>query len=500
MSDQLQQLKAILGEVADLRAAEAVLGWDQQTYMPRGGAEGRGRSLATLEQIAHNRFTSAEVGHLLEELEKQTAQMDPDSDEARLVKVTSRNYKKQVKVPAELVVEQAQVTTLAYEAWVTARQNNDFTSFRPFLDKVLDIRRRYAEIFAPYDHIYDVLLDDFEPGMKTADVQPIFDTLRPKQVELIQATQSHTQIDDAFLHQPYDDQKQWEFGVEVATKFGYDWNRGRQDRVPHPFCTTFNLGDVRITTRVVPDYLNAAMFGTMHETGHALYEQGSSPNLERTPLAGGTSSAIHESQSRMWENIVGRSLPFWEHFFPRLQQYFPEQLGRVSLERFYKAVNRVQPSLIRIQADEATYNLHIMLRLELEIALMEGKLATKDLPEAWNNRMQSYLGLTPTSDADGVLQDVHWSSGLIGYFPTYALGNLVAAQLLEVIRRDIPNLDDQFRRGEFQGLLGWLRKNIHQHGSKFEPQELMVRVTGSKIDPAPFLRYLTEKINGIYGS
>jgi carboxypeptidase Taq len=237
----------------------------------------------------------------------------------------------------------------------------------------------------------------------------------------------------------------------------------------------------------------------MHECGHALYEQGSSPELERTPLAGGASSAIHESQSRLWENIVGRSLPFWEHFYPRLKQIFPEQLSRVSLERFYKAVNRVKPSLIRIQADEATYNLHIMLRMELEIALLEGKLETKDLPETWNSHMQSYLGLTPTTDTDGVLQDVHWSSGLIGYFPTYALGNLIGAQLLEVIRREIPDLDDQFRRGDFEALLGWLRKNIHQHGSKFEPQELMVRVTGSKIDPAPYMRYLSEKINGIYG-
>lgn len=500
MRSQIEQLKTILGEVADLQAAAAVLEWDQQTYMPRGGAEGRGRALGTIQRTAHHRFTSAEVGHLLEALEKQTAQMDPDSDDARLIKVTAREYHKRSKVPAEMVEEFAQLTTLAYEAWTVARKNNDFAAFRPFLDKVLDNRRRYAELFAPYEHVYDVLLDNFEPGMKTADVQPIFEALRPQQVALIQAVQSHTQIDNTFLHQPYDEQKQWEFGVEVATKFGYDWNRGRQDRVIHPFCTTFNLGDVRITTRVIPDFLNAALFGTMHETGHALYEQGSGPNLERTPLAGGASSAIHESQSRMWENLVGRSLPFWEYFYPRLQQYFPEQLGRVSLERFYKAVNRVQPSLIRIQADEASYNLHIMLRLELEIALMEGKLETRDLPEAWNSRMQSYLGLMPPSDLEGVLQDVHWSSGLIGYFPSYALGNLVGAQLWEVIRREIPDLDDQFRGGEFQVLLSWLRKNIHQHGRKFEPQELMVRVTGSKIDPAPYVRYLTEKINGIYGS
>lgn len=499
MTGQLNQLKLILGEVADLHAAGAVLDWDQQTYMPRGGAEGRGKTQATLQKIAHDRFTSLEVGRLLEELVKQAAQMDPDSDDARLIKVTRRQYEKRIKVPAKMVEEFALLTTQAYAAWVNARTNNDFASFRPFLDQVLDNRIRYAELFAPYDHIYDVLLDDFEPGMKTAEVQSIFDELRTQQVSLIQSVRSHTQIDDTFLRQNYDEQKQLEFGTEVATKFGYDWNRGRLDRVPHPFCTTFNLGDVRITTRTIHNYLNAALFATMHETGHALYEQGSSPSLERTPLAGGASSAIHESQSRMWENIVGRSLPFWEHFYPRLQEYFPEQLKKVSLERFYKAINRVQPSLIRIQADEATYNLHIMLRLELEMALLEGKLATQDLPEVWNSRMQSYLGLTPPTDSDGVLQDVHWSSGLVGYFPTYALGNLVGAQLLEVIRREMPDLDEQFRRGDFQALLDWLRKNIHQHGRKFEPQELMVNVTGSKIDPAPYLRYLTEKINGIYG-
>lgn len=499
MDRQLEKLKLILGEVADLHAAAAVLEWDQQTYMPRGGAEGRGRALATLQQIAHNRFISPEVGHLLEDLEKRATQMDPDSNDARLVKVTAREYRKRIKVPPEMVEEFAQLTTMAYDAWAAARENNDFASFRPFLDKVLDNRRRYVELFAPYDHIYDVLLDDFEPGMKTAEVQAIFNTLRPQQVALIQSIESHTQIDDSFLHQVYDKQKQLEFGKEVVTKFGYDWDRGRQDLVPHPFCTTFNLGDVRITTRVIPNFINSALFGTMHECGHALYEQGSSRELERTPLAGGASSAIHESQSRLWENIVGRSLPFWEHFYPRLKQIFPEQLSRISLERFYKAVNRVKPSLIRIRADEATYNLHIMLRMELEIALLEGKLETKDLPEAWNSHMQSYLGLTPPTDTDGVLQDVHWSSGLIGYFPTYALGNLIGAQLLEVIRREIPDLDDQFRRGDFQALLGWLRKNIHRHGSKFEPQELMVRVTGSKIDPAPYMHYLTEKINGIYG-
>jgi carboxypeptidase Taq len=347
--------------------------------------------------------------------------------------------------------------------------------------------------------VYDPLLDDYEPGLKTADVQAIFTVLRPQQVALIQEIGARPPLDDSFLHQPYDTQKQWDFGVEVITSFGYDWNRGRQDKSPHPFSTSFGLDDVRITTRVYPNYLNPALFGTMHEAGHAMYEQGVDRNLERTPLAHGASLGLHESQSRMWENLVGRSLPFWEHFYPRLQQTFPEQLGQVDLMTFFKGANRVQPSLIRVEADEATYNLHIMLRLELEIALLEGSLEVKDLPEAWNANMQAYLGITPPDDALGVLQDIHWSIGLIGYFSTYALGNLIAAQIWERINADIPDLAGQIRQGEFAPLLGWLRQNIHKHGSKFEPQELVQRVTGSKIDPAPYIRYLRSKFGQIYG-
>jgi carboxypeptidase Taq len=301
------------------------------------------------------------------------------------------------------------------------------------------------------------------------------------------------------LHQPYDEEKQWNFGVEVATKFGYDWSRGRQDRAPHPFTTTFSIDDVRITTRFMSDFFNSAFFSTAHETGHALYEMGVSKSLARTPMADGASLGVHESQSRMWENLVGRSRPFWEGFYPRLQQYFPAQLGNVSLEAFYRGINKVEPNLIRVESDEATYNLHIMLRLEIEIGLMEGSMEVKDLPEIWNTRMQEYLGLTPPNDAQGVLQDIHWSNGYIGYFSTYALGNLISLQLWEKINADIPDLDDRIRRGDFSALLGWLREKIHRHGAKFEPQELVQRVTGSKIDPAPYVRYLRAKFGEIYG-
>jgi carboxypeptidase Taq len=499
MESKLKQLKTLLGEVADLRAVSALLGWDQQTYMPPGGAEDRGNQLATIDQLAHVKFTSDEVGKLLDELEPWAAMLAPDSDDARLIKVTRREYDKATRVPVEMVAEFAQITTAAYSVWQEAKAESNFAKFQPHLEKVVDWRRRYAALFAPYDHIYDPLLDDFEPGMKTAEVKAIFDALRPQQVALIQAISKRPQVDDSFLHQPFDEKKQWDFGVEVITKFGYNWNRGRQDKTVHPFTSNFGINDVRITTRFIPDYFSSGLFSTTHETGHALYEQGVDQSLGRTPLAGGASMALHESQSRMWENLVSRSRPFWEDFYPRLQEYFPAQLGNVSLDAFYKGINRVEPSLIRIEADEATYNLHIMLRLEIEIGLMEGRMEVKDLPEVWNTRMQEYLGLTPPDDAHGVLQDVHWSSGLMGYFSTYALGNLVSAQLWERINADIPELSDQIRRGEFSTLLGWLREKVHRHGAKFEPQELVQRVTGSKIDPAPYVRYLRSKYGEIYG-
>jgi carboxypeptidase Taq len=498
MEDKIQKLKDILAEISDLNNAAALLGWDQQTYMPPGGAEGRGNQFATLGRLAHDRMVSEELGQLLEDLKATAAGLDPDSDEACLIKVTARNYDKAVRVPSDHVVEFAQATTLGQMAWVEARHKSDFAQFQPHLEKIVALRREYAGFFPNFEHPYDALLDDFEPGMKTAEVKAIFDGLRPQQVKLIQAVAGKPQVDDSFLHQAFDEKKQWDFGVEVITKFGYDWNRGRQDKAAHPFTQGFGVDDVRITTRVDPNFLNSMLFGTMHECGHALYGQGVARELDRTGLEGGASLAVHESQSRMWENLVGRSMPMWQHFYPRLQEAFP-QLGGISVEKFYKGINKVQPSLIRVEADEATYNLHIMLRLEIEIALLEGKVQVGDLPALWNAKMQDYLGVTPPNDAKGVLQDVHWSGGMIGYFSTYALGNLISAQLWEKINQDLPDLTNQVRQGKFEDLLAWLREKIHRHGSKFEPQVLVQKVTGSKIDPAPYVKYLTQKFGEIYG-
>jgi carboxypeptidase Taq len=499
MHPSLNQLKTTLAEIADINRAIAVLAWDQETYMPSGAAESRGDQLATLGRISHIKFTAPEMGELLETLKRETASLDPDSDEARLVKITAHNYEKATRVPSDFVAEVAKVTSLAHEAWVKARKESNFAIFQPHLEKIVELNRRYVGFFPPADHPYDVLLDDYEPGMKTADVKAIFAALRPQQVALIQAIAARPQVDDAFLRLHYPEKGQWDFGVEVITRFGYDWDHGRQDKAVHPFTTGITPTDVRITTRVDEHNLGDAFFSTVHEAGHALYELGLPMAHDRTPLSNAASLALHESQSRLWENMVGRSLPFWEGAYPRLQEIFPDQLGDIELDTFYKGINKVTPSLIRVDADEATYNLHIMLRLEIEIGMIEGSIAVKDLPDVWNAKMQEYLGLTPPNDALGVLQDVHWSGGSIGYFSTYALGNLISAQLWEQINRDIPDLDHQMRCGQFAELLAWLRKNVHAYGRKYEPQELVQKITGTKIDPAPYLRYLKTKYSTIYG-
>ena len=497
MSEKLEQLKERLAEIADLGNATSVLDWDQQVNMPPAGNEARGQQLATLSKIAQEKFISDDVGRLIEDLKQELD--GADTDEAALVRVTARNYDKAKRVPPSFIAEQAIVTSKAFEAWMGARGKSDFSIFQPHLEKVLELVHKYISFFPPADHPYDILLDDYERGMKTAEVKAIFDGLRPKQVELIKALGSARQVKADFLYKKYNEKKLMDFGVEVITKFGYDWNRGRQDKAPHPFETSFSINDVRITTRYEADNPLATLFSTMHESGHAMYEQGIDLAYERTPLSGGASLAVHESQSRMWENLVGRSLPFWEHFYPSLKKTFASQLDGVSLKSFYKAINKVEPSLIRVNADEATYNMHIMLRLELEIGMVEGKIAIKDLPEVWNAKMEEYLGVTPPNDAKGVLQDIHWSGGAIGYFSTYALGNLVSAQLWEKINKDIPSLSDQIRKGDFSELLAWLRRNIHQHGQKYEPQQLVEKVTGSKITPEPYVRYLKKKYSEIYG-
>ncbi len=499
MGEHIDQLRELLGVVSDIRHAAAVLGWDQQTYMPPGGAGSRAMQLATLSRLAHEHFVSDDLQAALERAKSEVANLDPDSNDARLVKVTERELKKRKKVPAAWVEEESRAAALSQQDWEKARADSNYALFAPHLEKLLQLKREYAEFFTPYDNIYDPLLDDYEPGMKTSDIQPVFKRLRERQVPLIQAIMdSGVEIDDTPVRMDFDEQKQWDFGVEVITAFGYDFNRGRQDKSVHPFTTEFGTNDVRITTRFDPQFLNPALFGTMHETGHALYELGVDPALERTLLATGTSLGMHESQSRMWENLVGRSKPFWKAFYPRLQEIFADQLGGVALDQFYAAINKVDRTFIRVDADEATYNLHVMVRFELEIALLNGELSVNDLPEAWNDKFEDFLGVRPPDDAKGVLQDVHWSFGLYGYFPTYTLGNVIAAQLWDKIHEDIPDLQTQIEQAKFADLLTWLKDNLHKHGSKYEPLELLERVTGSGVDVEPYLQYLESKFGEIY--
>ncbi len=499
MGTGLDELRKQFGVVADLEAAGDVLDWDQQTYMPPGGAQGRAMQLATLGRVAHEQLVSEEMGEALEAAESETSGLDADSDEVRTVRKARREFDKARKVPSEWVAEFRRLTALAHQVWEKARAEADFSQFRAPLEEIVRLRRDYVGFFAPFDHVYDPLLDDFEPGMKTAEVKAVFDELRPEQIALVQEIVDRgSPVDDSVVHQHFDEQKQWDFGMEVAKALGYDFDRGRQDKSVHPFTTGFGTGDVRITTRFDTRFLNTALFSTMHEAGHAMYEQGVNPDFDRTPLGIAASLAIHESQSRMWENLVGRSRAFWVAFYGRLQGVFPDQLGSVDLESFYRAINKVERSLIRVEADEATYNLHIMLRFELEIAMMEGSLEVADLPEAWNAKFEEFLGLLPPDDGQGVLQDVHWSGGMIGYFPTYALGNLIAAQLWAKISEDVPDLGSRIERGEFGDLLGWLRENVHRYGSKFEATELLTRVTGSGLTARPYLRYLRDKFGGIY--
>jgi len=496
---QLERLKTRLGEVCDLKRVGALLSWDQQTYMPSGGVGARAEQLATLEKLAHNQFVSEEVGEWLEGAAAETKALSYESDDASLIRIARRDYEKARRVPSSLVEKIARQTSLGMETWVKARANSDFALFRNSLQTIIGLQRELAGYLGYQERPYDALLDQYEPGMKSSDLDGLFSKLKTELVPMLERISRNLgRVDEGVLHQHFPGEKQLAFGLELAKKMGFDLNRGRQDQSVHPFCTSFSVHDVRITTRLDETFLPPALFGTLHECGHALYEQGVSPKLERTLLSGGTSLGIHESQSRLWENLVGRSRAFWKFAYPGLQTMFSEEFGECSLESFYRAINRVEPSLIRVEADEVTYNLHIMLRYELEVDLLEETLEAKDLPEAWNSKMRSYLGISPSSDAMGVLQDVHWSHGLIGYFPTYTLGNLAAVQFYNQAKKAIPTLPAEIERGEFSNLLDWLRTHIHRPGRKFLPDELVKQVTGSKLSAEPFIAYLNTKYSEIY--
>ncbi len=486
-------LRTLIGEVMDLRHAADLIEWDERVCMPPGGQTVHGEMSAALRRLGHEKFTSAQVGDALEAARAAVAGLDQDSTDARMVAVVGRDYARATRVPADFVAEHAAAVSAAQHTWADARAASSFSSFAPHLEKIVELKRRYVAFFPPAEHPYDVLLDDYEPGMKTADVRRLLGALRERQVPIIKAIAGRPAPDAGFLSVSYAEGDIRRFAEDVGSAFGFDWTRGRQDKSVHPFATGIGASDVRITTRWVEGQPLALLFVTMHEAGHAMYEQGVAGEHQRTLLEGGASLGVHESQSRLWENMVGRSRAFWTHFFPKLQSACRPQLGSVSADAFYAAINRVQPTLIRVEADEATYNLHIMLRVELELALIEGSLRVADLPDAWNARMQEYLGLTPPDHARGVLQDIHWAAGLFGYFATYTIGNVIAAQIWARFGALNPSRDADIARGDFSALLAWLRAELHQHGRKFEPQELVQRITGSPVDPEPYLKYLETK-------
>ncbi|KPL89775.1 carboxypeptidase [Ardenticatena maritima] len=499
VEQKLAELKARLLEVDNINAAASVLSWDQSTYMPPGGAQARARQLATLQQLSHQKFTDPAIGRLLDDLQAYAESLPYDHDDAALIRVTRREYERATKIPQDLVAALSAHISQSYAAWVEARPANDWARMVPLLEKTVELSRRIADCFPGYEHPMDPLIEWADPGMTVATIRPLFAKLRDNLVPLVEAITAHPPADDSCLHRTYPEDRQREFGERVIRAFGYDFNRGRQDKTAHPFMIKFSIGDVRITTRFKENDLSEGLFSTLHEAGHALYEQNVDWAYEGTPLANGASSGVHESQSRLWENLVGRSRPFWEHYYPHLQATFPEQLGDVSLDTFYRAINKVQRSLIRTDADEVTYNLHVLIRFDLEAQLLEGSLAVKDLRDAWNARYESDLGITPPDDAHGVLQDVHWFGGVVGgAFQGYTLGNIMSAQIFNAAVNAHPSIPDEIRQGQFETLRTWLTENIYRHGAKFLPLELIERATGKPLDIADYIAYLRRKYGELY--
>ena len=497
--EKLQELKTRLAEINDLQSTGALLGWDQMTGMPPGGAAARARQLATLGRLAHEKFIDPAIGRLLDSLQAWAEDQPYDSDEASLIRVTRREYERATRVPPAFTARLYAHGAESYAVWEKARPANDFGSVRPYLEKTLDLSRELADFFPGYEHIADPLIDMSDYGIKASTVRAIFGELRERLVPIVQAITAQPVADDACLHATYPLAGQQAFFTDVIRDLGFSFERGRQDVSAHPFTTNFSIGDVRITVRYKEDNLGEALFSAMHEAGHAMYEQGVDPALEGTPLAGGTSAGVHESQSRLWENVVGRSRGFWAHYYPRLQALFPGQLGDVPLDAFYRAVNVVRRSLIRTDADEVTYNLHVMLRFDFELDLLEGKLAVRDLPEAWRERFRADLGIAPPDDRDGVLQDVHWYDGVIGgAFQGYTLGNILSAQFYQAALAAHPQIPAEIERGQFGTLHGWLVDSIYQHGSKFTANELIERVTGGPLSVEPYIQYLRQKYGELY--
>jgi carboxypeptidase Taq len=500
MTAPFDELCSLAREAALLESIDALLGWDERTYLPPEAGAYRAEQMTYIAGLLHKKRTDPRLGELLGELATSKLAKDPHSDVGTTIRQLRREYDKRIKLPQKLVEELTRAAVLGQQAWVKARQNDDFASFAPHAEKLYHLKRQQAECLGYAKHPYDALLDDFEPGAKTDDVTRVLQELRQELVPLVQAIiASGKNAPVEIVSREYPSAAQEAFGKAAAAAIGFDFQRGRLDVTHHPFCAGMGPGDCRITTRYDERFFNTAFFGILHEAGHGIYDQGLRTEQFGLPPGMFVSLGIHESQSRMWENLVGRGRAFWKHFFPQLKAAFPAATDGICPDDFFWAVNHVEPSLIRVEADEATYNLHIIVRFELEQELLSGNLAVTDLPGAWREKYQQYLGIAPPNDADGCLQDVHWSAGLIGYFPTYSLGNLYAAQFFERADRELGGLEAQFARGEFLSLKQWLNKQIHQRGQCYTASELVQLITGQPLSHAPLIRHLRGKFGPLYG-
>ncbi|MGH2961164.1 MAG: carboxypeptidase M32 [Solirubrobacterales bacterium] len=499
MNGRYRELLERLGEISDLGRARALLAWDERTHMPPGGAEIRAEQLATLTRVRHQRLSAAALGSLLDELRPAAGELPHDSDEASMVRMTTREWEKARRVPAELRAEIARSASIAERVWIEAKGGSDFGLFLPHLERNVDLRRRYAECFEDADHPYDPLLDDFEPDTTTAEVRPVLDALREGLRPLVAAIAERADaVNSSCLHGAFPIDAQRRLVRGLVADLPLDQDSWRLDTTVHPFATSIATTDIRLATRYDETYLGAALWSALHEAGHGIYENGIDPGLRRTPLCRPVSLGFHESQSRTWENWVGRSRPYLHHIHPRVREAFADQLGGVDAEGLYRAANRVQPSLIRMEADELTYNLHIALRFELELEIFEDRLELAELPEAWNSRTREYLGIDVPDDARGVLQDVHWAAGSFGYFPTYSLGNVIAGQIWGLAVAELPDLDAELERGELEPLRDWLRDRLYRHGGKLTPAEMIERLSGGPLSVEPYLEQMRRKMGEIY--
>jgi carboxypeptidase Taq len=491
MADALERLKSRLTNVTSLDAMSGLLVWDQRTIMPPAGGSHRSDHLALLQTLSHELLTDPETGRLLDELEPVEASLDPDSIDASTIRVARRDFEKAVRVPAELRAEMTRAASESAPAWIEAKATSNYDLFLPVLERNIELRMRYIDCFEPRDEPYDILLDDFEPEMRTAEVTRIFAEIRDELVPLIASLRGR-EVDDSFLTGDYPIEAQVALDTEIIDLFGHRPATWRIDPTEHPFAAGAGIDDIRITTHYHEDSPKS-IFSTMHEYGHGLYQHQIPREFAHLPIGSASSLGMHESQSRLWENLVGRSLPFWRFFYPRVQETFPSALKGVELERFLAAINKSEPSLIRIEADEVTYGMHVILRFELEQDIVNGRVELRDLPERWAEKMHAYLGIEVPDDAHGVLQDIHWGAGLVGYFSTYLLGTVMSVQIWEKVLEDVPDLEDRIERGEFTALREWLGEHVHAHGGKYPPQETLRRATGSTIDAKPYLAYLKKK-------